>query len=58
MLNATLVPNKTVCEVQYGNSSWKNAAVNYDNVFNAALALFQVVRELGGTKVIFRDMDL
>ncbi len=60
MLNATEVPNVTVCldmpwdEVynpnrnpQYiskNNYTWKNSKINFDNVGSAYLALFQVVR--------------
>ena len=41
-LNASFVPNKTVCFEK--NFTWTNPKINFDNVLNAYLALFQVVR--------------
>ncbi|KFM78742.1 Sodium channel protein para, partial [Stegodyphus mimosarum] len=40
-VNATIVPNKTICDQL--NLSWTNPRINFDNVLNAYLALFQVV---------------
>jgi len=45
LVNATLVPNKTVCaELKHLNFTWSNPQINFDNVMIAYLALFQVVR--------------
>ena len=45
-LNATIVPGRNEC-IEYAklgyNYSWINAPINFDNVLNAYLALFQVV---------------
>lgn len=43
-LNASFVPNKTICIEK--NFTWTNPKINFDNVLNAYLALFQVVRLL------------
>lgn len=40
-LNASFVPNKTACLER--NLSWTNPRINFDNVLNSYLALFQVV---------------
>lgn len=40
-LNASFVPNKTICIEK--NFTWTNPKINFDNVLNAYLALFQVV---------------
>lgn len=42
-LNATIVPNELECIRQ--NYTWVNSKINFDNVLNAYLALFQVVSE-------------
>ena len=43
-INASIVHNKTHCEsLAYLNYTWENAPINFDNVLNAYLALFQVV---------------
>lgn len=41
-LNATYVPNKTACLAR-NHTIWYNPPINFDNVPNAYLALFQVV---------------
>ena len=44
LVNATLVPNKTVClDMSHLNYTWTNPKINFDNVLIAYLALFQVV---------------
>ena len=40
---ADIVPNKTVCLEHPGDLRWVNSNVNFDNVINGFLALFQVV---------------
>lgn len=42
-INASIIPNETECYAQ--NLTWKNSKINFDNVLNAYLALFQVVSE-------------
>lgn len=41
-LNATYIPNKITC-LNTNNTEWYNPQINFDNVLNAYLALFQVV---------------
>lgn len=41
VLNSSLVPNRTVCELL--NYTWDTPKVNFDSVPQAYLALFQVV---------------
>lgn len=41
-LSHTVVKNKTEC-IANNNFSWVNSKVNFDNVLNGYLALFQVV---------------
>jgi len=44
LVNASLVPNKTAClNLAHLNYTWTNPKINFDNVFMAYLALFQVV---------------
>ena len=45
-LLAEVVPNKTSCLAKKGTFSWKNSDINFDNVANGFLALFQVVGDL------------
>lgn len=40
---ADIVPNKTVCLEHPNKYRWVNSNVNFDNVINGFLALFQVV---------------
>ena len=40
---ADIVPNKTVCLDHPDKYRWVNSNVNFDNVINGFLALFQVV---------------
>ena len=40
---ADIVPNKTACLEHPGKFRWVNSNVNFDNVINGFLALFQVV---------------
>ena len=40
---ADIVPNRTECEKFPGKYRWINSNVNFDNVINGFLALFQVV---------------
>ncbi|XP_065176053.1 sodium channel protein 60E-like [Sycon ciliatum] len=56
-VNASIVPDRETCVTMYGNSSWKNAAVNYDNVVNAALALFQVATFEGWIEIMAASVD-
>ena len=39
--SADIIPNKSVCLAM--NQSWKNSDINFDNIFQGYLALFQVV---------------
>jgi len=41
-VNTSLIKNRTMCE-NHGNFTWENSQINFDNVLNAYLALFQVV---------------
>ena len=43
-LSATVVPNKAACWSHNGSFTWKNSDINFDNVANGFLALFQTVR--------------
>jgi hypothetical protein len=44
ILNDTIVPFKNVCDsLSHLNYSWDTAKINFDNVLNGYLALFQVV---------------
>lgn len=45
-INSTLIPNKSECISVHGEQAWVNSPQNFDNVVNAALSLFQVVRSI------------
>ena len=42
-LEATEVPDKETCIANYSSEAWVNSKINFDNVINGVLALFQVV---------------
>ena len=45
-LSDELIQNRTMCEANaHLGYRWMNSKVNFDNVLNGYLALFQVVRE-------------
>ncbi|XP_053401964.1 sodium channel protein type 4 subunit alpha B-like isoform X1 [Mercenaria mercenaria] len=54
-LNATIVPNQTECIAQ--NYTWVNSKINFDNVVNAYLALFQVATYKGWIGIIKDSVD-
>ena len=39
------VANKTQCVALYGEESWRNSKINFDNTINAFIALYQVVKD-------------
>ena len=44
LVNATVVPDKQSClQLAHLNYTWSNPTINFDSVFDAYLALFQVV---------------
>lgn len=45
-LNASIVANESECLQHPENYTWENSQINFDNVLNAYLALFQVVSDL------------
>lgn len=44
-INASFIPNKLAC-LNTNGTEWFNPQINFDNVLNAYLALFQVVSDL------------
>ena len=49
-ISASIVPNRTVCEIMINNGSnfrWYNPPINFDNTIVGFLALLQVVRWIG-----------
>ncbi|KAG1669527.1 Sodium channel protein para [Nymphon striatum] len=54
-VNHTYVPNKEVC-VKY-NLTWHNPKINFDNVINAYLALFQVATFKGWMEIMKNAID-
>ncbi|KAH9495026.1 Sodium channel protein type 2 subunit alpha [Bulinus truncatus] len=52
---ADVVPNRTVCESMGLN--WTNAAINFDNVISAYLALFQVATYKGWIDIMNNAID-
>ena len=43
MVDHTIVPNRSVCTASNSSYEWVESSVNFNNVFNAMVALFQVV---------------
>ena len=59
-VHADLVPNRSVClnhSAEFGNVTWKNSAVNFDNALNGFLALFQVATFEGWIEVMRDAVD-
>nr|WQE97497.1 voltage-gated sodium channel [Varroa destructor] len=54
-LNSTFIPNKEACI--NNNFTWKNPMINFDNVLNAYLALFQVATFKGWTEIMAHATD-
>ncbi|KAL3223875.1 hypothetical protein MRX96_027177 [Rhipicephalus microplus] len=54
-LNSTHVPNRKACEAN--NFTWDNPMINFDNVLNAYLALFQVATFKGWTDIMDNAID-
>ncbi|XP_060573372.1 sodium channel protein type 4 subunit alpha B-like isoform X4 [Ruditapes philippinarum] len=54
-LNASIVPNMSECFAQ--NYTWVNSKINFDNVLNAYLALFQVATYKGWIEIIKDAVD-
>lgn len=46
IVNHTIVENRSMCLSHPDNYTWENSPINFDNVANAYLALFQVVSSL------------
>ncbi|KAF7492427.1 Sodium channel protein para [Sarcoptes scabiei] len=55
-LNASYVPNKEACEAR-NHTIWYNPPINFDNVLNAYLALFQVATFKGWTDIMNNAID-
>uniref|UniRef100_T1JEU7 Sodium channel protein n=1 Tax=Strigamia maritima TaxID=126957 RepID=T1JEU7_STRMM len=49
-INASIISNKTECE--RANYTWKNSKINFDNVANGYLALFQVATFKGWIEIL------
>ncbi|XP_077514049.1 sodium voltage-gated channel paralytic isoform X6 [Amblyomma americanum] len=54
-LNSSYVPNRKTCEAN--NYTWDNPMINFDNVLNAYLALFQVATFKGWTDIMDNAID-
>ncbi|XP_022248143.1 sodium channel protein para-like isoform X2 [Limulus polyphemus] len=54
-LNASFVPNKQACEAK--NMIWDNPLINFDNVLNGYLALFQVATFKGWIAIMNSAID-
>ncbi|KAH7962434.1 hypothetical protein HPB52_016067 [Rhipicephalus sanguineus] len=54
-LNSSYVPNRKTCEAN--NFTWDNPMINFDNVLNAYLALFQVATFKGWTDIMDNAID-
>ncbi|XP_077555665.1 sodium voltage-gated channel paralytic isoform X7 [Haemaphysalis longicornis] len=54
-LNSSYIPNKKTCESN--NYTWDNPMINFDNVLNAYLALFQVATFKGWTDIMDNAID-
>ncbi|XP_042144936.1 sodium channel protein para [Ixodes scapularis] len=54
-LNSSFVPNRHSCETN--NFTWDNPMINFDNVLNAYLALFQVATFKGWTDIMDNAID-
>nr|XP_042895936.1 sodium channel protein para [Parasteatoda tepidariorum] len=55
VVNITIAANKTECQAQ--NMSWTNPKINFDNVLNAYLALFQVATFKGWIDIMNSAID-
>uniref|UniRef100_A0A1I8JLI5 Sodium channel protein n=1 Tax=Macrostomum lignano TaxID=282301 RepID=A0A1I8JLI5_9PLAT len=56
-----IVPNQSVCEEmarKFGNVSWQNSRINFDNVLNGYLALFQIATYKGWLGIIADAVDI
>ncbi|RWS27821.1 sodium channel protein para-like protein [Leptotrombidium deliense] len=53
--NASVIPNKTMCVL--GNHTWYNPMVNFDNVLNGYLSLFQVATFKGWIEIMNYAID-
>ncbi|CAL1280596.1 unnamed protein product [Larinioides sclopetarius] len=54
-VNVTVAANKTICEAK--NLTWFNPKINFDNVLNAYLALFQVATFKGWIDIMNAAID-
>ncbi|RWS17361.1 uncharacterized protein B4U79_11701, partial [Dinothrombium tinctorium] len=57
IVNATIVPNKTVCESMPQEYEWYNPPINFDNVLHAYLSLFQVATWKGWHPIMNHAVD-
>jgi hypothetical protein len=55
MIPAELVNNRSDCE--FKNYTWVNAPINFDNVLQAYLALFQVATFKGWMDIMYAAVD-
>eukprot|EP00095_Tigriopus_kingsejongensis_P003327 snap_masked-scaffold524_size146631-processed-gene-0.4 protein:Tk03327 transcript:snap_masked-scaffold524_size146631-processed-gene-0.4-mRNA-1 annotation:"sodium channel protein para" len=56
VMNATLIPDKEACLAQEG-LLWENSVINFDNVPNGYLALFQVATFKGWATILYDAVD-
>nr|ABH12275.1 putative voltage-gated sodium channel [Cyriopagopus schmidti] len=54
-VNTSVAPNQSVCDAK--NLSWENPKINFDNVLNAYLALFQVATFKGWIDIMNCAID-
>lgn len=54
-INASIVPNRTVCKAE--NLTWINSKINFDNVPNSFLALYQVATFEGMVEIMKNAID-
>ncbi|XP_064475313.1 sodium channel protein para-like isoform X2 [Ornithodoros turicata] len=54
-LNSSFIPNRDAC--RFYNFSWVNPMINFDNVLNAYLALFQVATFKGWIDIMANAID-
>ncbi|XP_025077610.1 sodium channel protein 1 brain-like isoform X3 [Pomacea canaliculata] len=54
-LNHSIIPNRSMCMAK--NYTWKNSDINFDNILNGFLALFQVATFEGWREIIEDAVD-